>query len=302
MIQNIPVKNIKPNPFQHRTVIHENTIRELAEEIKVTGLWAGALRGRQNNGHIELCSGHRRLEAIKLLKWKTVDVDVVELDDQQMIAQSLIENLQREGLNDADKADGIKKLVNHINQLHTNSSSLNAVDQVATLLGFSAASIYNWLTIADFETPKKELIRKRKIDATRALSAHRLGGAEMVKIAAKQELERVTLREMATSVDQIESPSIKAKVKAKLKAGKLTSPQAVHKEIVKQSAKNNPKEKAMPPDLIEVIVHWTNAFETWTKSLNEVHPYMDYVDHVPGIAKKFRAAAQELIDALQKFV
>ena len=45
------------------------------------------------------------------MKWKNPFVDVVKLSDEDMALQSLIENLQREGLNDADRGDGIKNYV-----------------------------------------------------------------------------------------------------------------------------------------------------------------------------------------------
>jgi len=69
------IKVIRPNPFQPRKTQDSDAIKSLAEEIDQVGLWAGALRGREMNGHIKLCFGHRRLEAVKRLGWKEVDVD-----------------------------------------------------------------------------------------------------------------------------------------------------------------------------------------------------------------------------------
>src|SRR5215471_13210594 len=102
MIRTVKIKDIRPNPFQSRKAMDADATKSLAEEIARIGLWTGALRGRQHDGHVELCFGHRRLEAVKLLGWKEVDVDLVRLTDEEMALQALIENLQREGLTDAD--------------------------------------------------------------------------------------------------------------------------------------------------------------------------------------------------------
>src|SRR5262245_15879272 len=108
MVETVSIKDIVPSPYQLRQQMNPQTISELAAEIKNVGLWSGALRGRRlEDGKIQLCFGHRRLEAIKSLKWKTVDVEILSLTDIQMIQQGLVENLQRDGLTDFERAKGI---------------------------------------------------------------------------------------------------------------------------------------------------------------------------------------------------
>ena len=96
----VAIKDIIPNPFQARKHINRETVKQLAEEIRNFGLWPGALKGRWRGGRLELCYGHRRLEAIKYLSWDEVEVEIVDMDDDEMALQSLAENLQREGLSD----------------------------------------------------------------------------------------------------------------------------------------------------------------------------------------------------------
>ena len=61
----VPIKDILPNPYQARKKMDREAIRNLAEEIKASGLWPGSLRGRMRGSEVELCYGHRRLAAIK---------------------------------------------------------------------------------------------------------------------------------------------------------------------------------------------------------------------------------------------
>ena len=72
----VPIKDILPNPYQARKKMDREAIRNLAEEIKASGLWPGSLRGRMKGSHVELCYGHRRLAALKHLGWDKVEVEV----------------------------------------------------------------------------------------------------------------------------------------------------------------------------------------------------------------------------------
>jgi ParB-like nuclease domain len=84
----VPIANIRPNPFleflARRAIESESvggdddsepgwrggTINSLAEAIKSDGLLS-PLRGRERNGYVELCFGHRRLAAVNLLGWSS---------------------------------------------------------------------------------------------------------------------------------------------------------------------------------------------------------------------------------------
>ena len=107
----IPVRDIIPNPFQARKRIPAKSVRALAEEIKELGLWTGSLKGRMKNGKLQLCYGHRRLQALKQLGWKDVEVEIEDLTDEEMAFQGMAENMQRESLSDIEKAEAIKVMI-----------------------------------------------------------------------------------------------------------------------------------------------------------------------------------------------
>src|SRR6185436_4006754 len=87
----VPIKDILPNPYQARKTMDREAIRNLAEEIKASGLWPGSLRGRMKGSHVELCYGHRRLAALKHLGWDKVEVEVDELTDEIKAPFALVE-------------------------------------------------------------------------------------------------------------------------------------------------------------------------------------------------------------------
>jgi ParB/RepB/Spo0J family partition protein len=298
MIKKIAVRDIKPNPFQARTVYDREAINTLADEIKSEGLWAGALRGRSRNGRVELCFGHRRLEAIKQLGWKDVEVDIVELSDDEMATQSLIENLQREGLNDLDKAEGISALVKQLRRSKGYDEN-RAIRQVSAKLGLSPAWIRELIGITAFDAPAKDVIRKGKIKGRTAMEAHRIGGSRMVQTAALKGLPVHKLTKIGTKLSEIEDKQIRQKLKQEVLEGKLTEPEDIERKARVIIAR---RQKDAPADLNLIIIQWTRFIDDWNKKLDDVLPHKDYIDRVPKVAAGFRASIRALIQRLEKFL
>ena len=63
------------------------------------------------NDKMELIAGHRRLESVKALGWKTVPVTIVERnDDERMLEMEIEENVQRADLSPDELADAYFRL------------------------------------------------------------------------------------------------------------------------------------------------------------------------------------------------
>jgi ParB family chromosome partitioning protein len=305
MIRKVKLKNIKPNPFQTRKTQDRESIKSLAEEIESVGLWTGALRGRENNGEVELCFGHRRLEAVRELGWKEVDVDIVKLTDEEMALQGLIENLQREGLNDADRGDGIAGYIKLRNKSQITSADV-IKDDLGRLLGLSRGRIDELLKISNFDEDVKEPIRQQKIAGKTAVAAMRIGGAKAVKAVAKKELGFRAMEAIGSKFANLPEETeaqkaVKDKVRERFARGEISTPDDVEMKVRQIKAQSIRKEK-VPLDLIDVMRGWTERAYQWSKQLAEVAPYIDYIDQEPVVAKRWRSAVQELIEKLQKCV
>lgn len=300
MIEIIKLKNIKPNPFNARTDYKEEPIKELAKEIDAVGFWSTALRGRLNDGKVELCFGHRRLEALKRLHRAEVAVDIVELSDEQMMEQGLIENLQRQGLNDLEKAEGIRRLVEFKSQQGMSKEA--AYRELANKLGYKEpGSVKNLTEITESTASVKNLVAERKISAKAAIAAERLGGPEMVKTAAREELSQHAIEKLSQALENIPDEKVKKKIKAKVIVGEITTPKEIEKKAEPMLHAKREKGKP-PPDLLIVVARWTHSIRDWRKALKEVIPYRNYLDTNPRIAKEFREEVQNLIEQLQKLL
>ncbi|KXT74228.1 Chromosome (plasmid) partitioning protein ParB / Stage 0 sporulation protein J [Streptococcus sp. DD10] len=85
---------------------------ELAESIKQNGLIQPIIVRKSTILGYELLAGERRLRASRLAGLQLIPAIVKELTDQEMMLQSIIENLQRDNLNPIEEAKSYQTLVN----------------------------------------------------------------------------------------------------------------------------------------------------------------------------------------------
>ena len=106
MILDIPIESIRPNPFNSRSAYTSASIEKLAYSISDSGQLS-AIKVRRHPIHkdcYQLVFGHRRYYATKKLGRKTIAAEIIEIDDEKMIEQSLIENFERENISDYELA------------------------------------------------------------------------------------------------------------------------------------------------------------------------------------------------------
>ena len=108
----LPIKDIRPNPFQPRKTVDPAALEELVSSIKQAGLLQPIVVRRANGGSTyELIAGERRLRACQQLGWERIPAVQREADDRTLLTLALIENLQRDGLSPVDEARGYERLI-----------------------------------------------------------------------------------------------------------------------------------------------------------------------------------------------
>ena len=146
----LPISVIEPNPYQPRRDFVEAHLEELAESIRSEGLLQPIVV-RQVGKNYQLIAGERRWRACKQLKLKTIPVRVVEASDASSATLSLIENLQREGLNPIEEALGFASLLRDFDLTQ---------EQVGERVGKGRATIANALRLLQLEKEIQGFLRK----------------------------------------------------------------------------------------------------------------------------------------------
>lgn len=107
----ISISEIQKNPYQPRKEFDADKLKELAQSIKENGLIQPIIVRQSPVIGYEILAGERRYRASLLAGLTSIPALVKHLSDQEMMIQSIIENLQRENLNPVEEARAYESLV-----------------------------------------------------------------------------------------------------------------------------------------------------------------------------------------------
>jgi ParB family chromosome partitioning protein len=187
-IYKIDIGAIDPNPYQPRRDFDESEIAGLAESIKNQGLLQPVVL-RKKGSRYEIISGERRFRAFRHLGRDTVPCYVRgNVSDDEMLELALVENIQREELNEIEKAAAYKKLLEQCGYTH---------DALAQKVGKSRAVITNAMRLLNLPDEVQEMVRNGEISVGHARAVLSIDGAGAQVEAARRILsEGLTVREV----------------------------------------------------------------------------------------------------------
>lgn len=166
---NVAVADLHPDPDNPRDKLTD--LDDLVESITTAGLLQPIVARRNDAGLLVVVAGHRRLGAIKKLRWTHVDVLVrAPMRPDEVIAAMLIENGQRADLDPIEEARGIKRLAT----IH------NLTDMaVARKIGRSQPYVSGRLALLNLTAEQQDEIRAGQMGVT---AASQLGRQQAGKV------------------------------------------------------------------------------------------------------------------------
>jgi len=108
----VDITLIKPNPDQPRQHFDENSLEELSNSIKQSGIIQPIIIRKDENNTIFLVAGERRLRASKKAGLTNIPCILTKGNPAEI---ALIENLQRENLNPIDESEAFNKMIKNYN-------------------------------------------------------------------------------------------------------------------------------------------------------------------------------------------
>ena len=106
----IAVGKIIPNPTQPRTQFDDEALTELAESIKQLGVIQPITVKKSGEEYI-IISGERRWRAAQMVGVEHLPAYIRDVDDENLHAMALVENIQRQDLNAIEIALGMQRLI-----------------------------------------------------------------------------------------------------------------------------------------------------------------------------------------------
>jgi ParB family chromosome partitioning protein len=172
-VRKIEIEKIRVPEWAIRTVMDEGKLRELANSIEAHELIEPIVVRLSSDGHYELISGYRRLQALKVLNAKEVEAKVIECTDEEAIALSIEENEKRANEHPFDVARKIaymreklglstREIAKRLGKEESWVSmmlKINAIDEEAKkVLGPKVRDIGKLYAIATINSPEKQRI------------------------------------------------------------------------------------------------------------------------------------------------
>ena len=175
-IKEIPLSEIRSNPYQPRKTFNDEALNELAESIKNYGVFQPIIVKKSIKGY-DLIAGERRVRASKKAGLEKIPAIVKDFSDELMREIALLENLQRENLTAIELAWAYKGIIDslHITQ-----------DELANKLGKSRSSITNILGLLNLPSSVQNMVLEGKLSMGHARELSKLDDSEKIKEYAKR--------------------------------------------------------------------------------------------------------------------
>ncbi|MDR0383731.1 MAG: ParB/RepB/Spo0J family partition protein [Christensenellaceae bacterium] len=158
-VKTIPINKIDNNINQPRKTFNENAMAELTDSIKEHGVIQPIIVVPVGERYM-IVAGERRWRASKAAGLNEVPAIIKDYTDKQIAEISIIENLQRDGLNEIELAIGIKKLMDEFNLTQ---------EKVAERIGKTRSTVANLLRILSLQPEIQKMIAIKQLSYGHAI-------------------------------------------------------------------------------------------------------------------------------------
>lgn len=203
----IPLGELRPNPYQPRKTFDEHALKELSESIKQSGVFQPIIVRKSTVKGYEIIAGERRFRASKLAGKETVPAIVREFDEARMMQIAVLENLQREDLSPMEEAEAYEMLMKNL--------KLTQVE-LAEQLGKSRPYIANYLRLLTLPQVVKDLVQKEQLSMGQARTLLGLKDEkDIIPLANRVLKEGLTVRQLEQIVSDMNDKQLKTPKKVK---------------------------------------------------------------------------------------
>jgi ParB family chromosome partitioning protein len=175
-IEDLPLAEVRPNPYQPRKNFDEKKLAELAESIKENGVLQPIIVRRSVGGY-EIIAGERRCRASELAGQATIPAIIRQFDESQMMEVAILENLQREDLTPLEEAQAYEMLQKNLGLTQ---------EEVSKKMGKSRPYITNYLRLLTLPQKTKGLLQRGELSMGQARTLLGLKDKDRIDELAKR--------------------------------------------------------------------------------------------------------------------
>ncbi|MBZ4686353.1 MAG: stage 0 sporulation protein [Desulfomicrobiaceae bacterium] len=186
-LQEIPLNQLRPSPYQPRQHFDPAGLEELAASIAAQGVIQPLTVRPMDDGSYEIVAGERRFRACQMAGLCTAPCLVRKMSDTEAMAVALVENLQREDLSPMEEARALEAL-----RATLNLTQEDLADQV----GKSRPAVANALRLLKLPASVQDMVEDGRLSAGHARALLPLETEELIHAAAQEVVRRgLTVRQ-----------------------------------------------------------------------------------------------------------
>lgn len=154
-INEIPISDIDANPNQPRREFDAAALKELADSIQQIGIIQPITLRQLPGGRYQIVAGERRWRASQLAGLSTIPAYIRTIADENVMEMALVENIQREDLNDIEIALAYQHLLEGEGMTQ---------DKVAKRVGKSRTAVANYLRLLKLPAQVQMALQNNEVD------------------------------------------------------------------------------------------------------------------------------------------
>ena len=186
-LASVPVAAIEPHPDQPRRRFDEDALNDLAASIAERGVIQPVIVRPLAGGRYQLVAGERRWRAAQKAQLHEIPALIRDLEEREVTALALIENIQREDLNPVEEARAYKRLAQLEDLPHL---------EIARLVGKSRSHVANFIRLLSLPASVLEHLEEGRLDMGHARAL--VGHPDSEALAARAVNEKLSVREVET--------------------------------------------------------------------------------------------------------
>lgn len=192
-VEEIPLKEIRPNPYQPRRIFDEKAIEELKQSIIEHGVLQPIILRKTIRGY-EIVVGERRFRAAKAANLEKIPAVVRNINEQEMMELALLENLQREDLTPIEEGRAYQMIMDRLNITQ---------EELSKRIGKSRPHIANHVRLLSLPPQIQQMINENQLSMGHGRALLGLKQKEKMKSLAEKTIkEQLNVRQLEQLVQQ----------------------------------------------------------------------------------------------------
>lgn len=199
-IKPVPISELKPFEQQPFKVLLDESMDELVDSIKQSGVLTPIIARPHKDGGYEILSGHRRVKACELAGITEIPVVVKNLDDDTATILLVDSNLQREHILPSEKAFAYQMKLEAMkhqgartdltsSQIATKLEKGRSDVELAEQVGESKDQIRRYIRLTNLIDPILQMVDDNQIAMNAAVELSYLGSKEQAAVMQSIEKE-----------------------------------------------------------------------------------------------------------------